>query len=184
MGLLLLLLLLLLFIFIGECIKLLRDKMMSQYIQYRHTRHSKNFRRPKFRVAVLYIDEKLSVTRQLSRGEKVIEHNRRVKSGELHEEMLEERVTDFSEKAAKHRYEIFLQHYDTLKGLREHFAFTLINASGPIEEVEKSIEKEFAYQSSLELAEETFEVLRTIPLVEEVTKHARQVKSINQSLNK
>jgi len=61
-----------------------------------------------------------------------------------------------------------------LEKLREHFTFSLIDAGGGVRDVERRIMKEFQYQSSLELGEETFDAIQTIPIVDDVIKHTRQ----------
>lgn len=40
-----------------ECIKMLKDKMLELRAQYSNTRHGMHFRRPAYRVAVLFVDE-------------------------------------------------------------------------------------------------------------------------------
>jgi adenylate kinase len=132
------------------------------------------FPRPIFRVTVLFVDEKISVERQLERGKEVHDHNERVKCGQLIGEEIEERPTDHSEEAARDRYAVFAQHYDTLETLRSHFTFNIIPATGSIGEVERAIVREFTYQSQLELNEETFNAIHTLPTNSEVTVHARQ----------
>jgi hypothetical protein len=54
------------------------------------------------------------------------------------------------------------------------FFYHLINAQGPVSEVEQNIIKELKYQSSLELEPATFEIVRGIPLANEIVVHARQ----------
>ena len=133
------------------------------------------FPRPIFRVTVLFVDEKVSVDRQLQRGLVVKEHNRKVESGEIiGGEILPERPTDNSPEAARERYAIFAAHYDTLETLRSHFTFNIIPATGSIQEVETAIIKEFTYQSQLELNEETFNAIHTLPTNSELVIHARQ----------
>jgi len=80
-------------------------------------------------------------------------------------------VTDFNPPLYHHlqharaRYKIFKDHYNTLWSLKEHFEFTVINASGSIKEVEESILQEFTYQSSFELNEDTYDVINVLPVV-------------------
>ena len=64
--------------------------------------------------------------------------------------------------------------WDALQSLREEFFYHFINAEGSIEEVEANILDELKYQSSLELDEPTFDVVREIPLASEIIVHARQ----------
>ncbi|XP_004349398.1 adenylate kinase [Capsaspora owczarzaki ATCC 30864] len=136
-----------------ECIKLLFDKMMALRKQFLNTELAYKFPRPIFRIAILYVSEKESLERQLARGQKVKEHNQRL--------------------IAK-RYGVFKQNYDTLLAMREHFAFYLINAQGSIANVQHSILKQFEYQSSQELNQETNDSLQQLPLATDIAINARQ----------
>jgi len=123
--------------------------------------------------SLIHLSNQKSVDRQIKRGEEIRDKNRKaLEAGDKPQD--EERPTDFSEEAAKKRYQIFKQHYGTLQILRKHFVFTVINASKTIPEVQRDILKEFKYQSSMELAEDTFSVLEFIPLVETVIANSRQ----------
>lgn len=154
-------------------IKLLHDQMKLLRKEFSDTEHSHKFRRPVFRVTVLYVDEQLSVERQLARGALVRHHNEEVRRtgwGKL----MEERSTDFDPQAAKQRYTIFANHYDTLKTLQKLFQFNIIPAGGTISDVEKAIKREFAYQSQYELGEETFDAIQRLQTAAEITAHSRQ----------
>ncbi|CAG8762813.1 18513_t:CDS:2, partial [Acaulospora morrowiae] len=134
----------------AECLKLLYDKMHELRREYWKTPLQDNFPRPTFRICVLYVDEEVSVARQISRGNKIREHNAQVRmtgQGVL----LEERVTDYDEMLIRARYRIFKEHFGALMKLGNLFPFHLINAIGTIDEVMHVIIKEFEYQSSLEL---------------------------------
>lgn len=72
------------------------------------------------------------------------------------------------------RYAIFKQHYTTLLRLMQHFPFTLIDAMGSIRECEQQIARELRYQSSLDLDEETYQLISHIPLAREVVRRSRQ----------
>jgi adenylate kinase len=90
-------------------------------------------------------------------------------------ELLEERATDFSEEACRKRYRVFMeQTYDVLQSLKQTFYFHVINAQSDLASVEAAIIKEFQYQSSLELDEDTFYAVRDIPLASEIVRGARQ----------
>jgi len=154
-----------------EFTKMLHDKMKELRKEYMQI--DDGFRRPTFRVAVLFVEESESVARQLRRGKEAISHNQKVMMTGVGV-LKEVRPTDMNEDAARARYKIFKDHYSTLQTLREYFSFTLINATGLVHEVEQSIIKEFTYQSSLELGSETFDSIQRIPLVSDVIKHARQ----------
>lgn len=156
-----------------EMLKLLHDQMLNLRTYFSDTPLAHEFRRPKFRVTVLFVEEAESVRRQLRRGLQALEHNQKVKETGIGE-LVEERPTDFSEEHARARYLIFKNHYAVLWTLKEHFNFTLINASGTIEDVEKSIREQFAYQSSFDLAEDTYDAISRIPVATETITHARQ----------
>lgn len=64
--------------------------------------------------------------------------------------------------------------WDALQSLREVFFYHFINAEGTFAEVERNILNELQYQSSLELDEKTFDLMRSIPLASEIVVHARQ----------
>ena len=92
-----------------------------------------------------------------------------------HGELLEKRATDFDDRLAGRRYRVFKeQTWDALLSLKNVFHYHLINAHGPISEVEKNILKELEYQSSLELDPLTYNRLRTLPVASEIIIHARQ----------
>jgi adenylate kinase len=157
-----------------EAIKLLRDRMYSLRRQFfDDPRLGMMFRRPRFRVVVLFVDESQSVMRQLSRGEKTRQHNEQVRAtgnGDL----LEERATDHDEPLARERYKIFKEHYITLESLRKHFTFTFVDAGGSVDAVQRHIITELEYQSSQELASETFDAVLPVPVVRDLQQHARQ----------
>ncbi|EGG16079.1 adenylate kinase [Cavenderia fasciculata] len=154
-----------------ECLTLLYEKMKSLRKNYFTTQLSSCFPRPVFRVTVLFIEEKESLDRQIRRGQITKETNLRLRAQDL--PLLEERYTDTSEEIARKRYKIFRDHYSTLTALKKHFPFSIIDASKSINEVQQSIIKEFKYQSSLELAEETYDMVQRIPLVSDIIVHAR-----------
>lgn len=154
-------------------IKLLHDQMKLLRKEFADSEHSYKFRRPVFRVTVLYVDEQLSVDRQIARGLQVKHHNEEVRRtgwGKLQEE----RTTDFEPPAARQRYAVFANHYDTLKTLQKVFQFNIIPAGGSIMDVENAIKREFAYQSQYELGEETFDAIQKLPTASEITAHSRQ----------
>lgn len=157
-----------------ECLQLLREKMSELRQKHSASPIGRQFPRPRFIVAILYVDEQESVRRQLARGQKARDHNRRVKE-RGYGELLPVRDTDMSEEIARHRYAVFLKHYQTIQKLRKHFTFTVINATGSVEEVEERIKREFAYQSSTELSTLAFEAICDIPTVSEAQANARQL---------
>jgi len=157
-----------------ECMKLLYHKMLQLRSEFDNTKHHHNFRQPIVHIMMLFIDEKESVKRQLSRGREVLIHNEEVDRTGIGEK-LEYRVTDADPKAAQRRYKVFKERtYDALQSLREIFHYHFINAQGLLPEVRRNIVKELQYQSSLELDSRTFDSVRRLPLASEIVSHARQ----------
>ncbi len=156
-----------------ECVRLFYNKMMELRREFFDTPIGPQFRRPIFRITILYVRENVSIERQLKRGREIQEYNSRVKkSGDG--EILPIRPTDLDESLARERYEVFKnQTYDALQSLRDSFHYHFVDANQPIEVVEKSIEEGFAYQSSLELGEDTFDSIHSIPVASELTAHVR-----------
>lgn len=157
-----------------ECLKMLYERMLQLWREFHGTPLAIHFRQPVIHIVVLFVDEKESVARQLKRGREARAHNAEVRAtgrGEL----IEERATDFDEKLAIRRYRVFKeQTWDALLSLKDLFHYHLINAQGPIADVEQNIAREFEYQSSLELDPHTFDALRNLPLASEIVVHARQ----------
>lgn len=157
-----------------DCLKLLYNKLNELRSQYLNTDFSSRFRRPNFHIVVLFIDEKESVTRQIKRGQQMIEHNGKVEASGVGER-IEVRATDLSEETAIGRYNTFKSiTYEALKSLREEFYYHYIDAYGSIREVRKRIIEELKYQSSLELDEQTNDRLSVIPVAQQLVEHARQ----------
>jgi adenylate kinase len=157
-----------------ECLKMLYEKMIQLWREFYGTPLGIHFRQPVVHIVVLFVDEKESIARQLKRGRESKAHNAEVRTtgrGEL----MEERATDFDESLAARRYRVFKeQTWDALLSLKDIFHYHLINAQGPIAEVEGNIAQELAYQSSLELDPRTYDQLRSLPLASEIIVHARQ----------
>lgn len=157
-----------------DCLKLFYQKLLELRNEFRHTPLTAFFPKPVFHIAILYCEEKESVERQMKRGRMAMAHNQRVAETGVGS-LIEERPTDFIEEAARKRYRLFMEHtYDVLQSLKQVFHFHLINAQGDISSVEKNIIREFQYQSSLELEEETFDAINHIPLASEIVLNARQ----------
>jgi len=151
-----------------DIVSILYDTMLAL-----KRKNPQKYPRPVFRMAVLFVEEKTSIERQLARGRRTALHNEKVLRTGIGE-LLPERPTDMSEKAAAKRYAIFKQHFDTLTTLQRRFPFHLINAQDSIEKVRARIITQFEYQSSLELDEQTFDSIERIPLASVMTRHARQ----------
>ncbi len=155
-------------------VKLLHDQIMQLRAQYWGTPTGKRFRRPIFRISVLFVGEKTSVERQLGRGRAIVAHNEQVHRTGVGE-LLELRATDADEALARKRYRTFTEEtFEALTGLRRDFHYHFVNADAPLAEVERNIIAEFQYQSSLELGQATYDIIHNIPLASEVTRHARQ----------
>jgi adenylate kinase len=157
-----------------ECLKMFYHAMIELHAAYRNTPLSRYFRKPLFRIALLYVGGDVSIERQLKRGREIREINRQVRESGVGE-LLEERPTDLDPQLCRRRYETFAEStLHALQSLQKIFHFHYINAEGDLPEVQRNILQEFSYQSSLELSHEVFEILRNIPLSTQIAKHARQ----------
>lgn len=157
-----------------ECLKLLINKMNELWRKHHETPLARWFRKPTIHVVILFVEEKTSIERQLKRGREIEQHNREVEETGIGE-MKELRPTDLDVNAARRRYQVFKeQTWEALTSLKEQFFYHFINAQGPIGEVEQNILREMQYQSSLELDPLTYDLLRNIPLAQEIVVHARQ----------
>lgn len=75
-------------------------------------------------VVVLYVDEGMSIQRQLQRAVAARAHNMRVKDAGVGEQALhEERPTDLDLNKATKRYQIFKQHYSAILRLKQFLPF-------------------------------------------------------------
>ncbi|HKJ90691.1 MAG TPA: nucleoside monophosphate kinase [Oceanipulchritudo sp.] len=157
-----------------ECLKLFFQKLTSLRAKYLGTEYEARFHKPIFHIIVLYVDEPVSVNRQLHRGRLAQEHNRQVEStgtGRLKEL----RKTDLDVNAARNRYRTFKEiTYESLTSLREIFHYHLVNAQQSIEEVQQNIVEELKYQSSLELNQRTNDIISRVPISTDILVHARQ----------
>jgi adenylate kinase len=157
-----------------ECVKALYERLLALRAAAKGTPRAALFPRPNFDVVVLYVSEKESVERQLKRGRETAAHNERVRNTNVGT-LIETRATDLSEDACRKRYRVFMeQTYDVLQSLKDTFHFHVIDAQDDIASVERAIAREFRYQSSLELDEETFDAVRHLPLASEIIASARQ----------
>jgi adenylate kinase len=157
-----------------ECLKLFYQKLTSLRSKYLGSPQEARFHKPIFHIIVLYVDESVSVNRQLERGRKAQAHNRQVQqtgTGELQEL----RKTDLDIEAARNRYRTFKEiTYESLTSLRRIFHYHFINAQQSVEEVQQSIVEELKYQSSLELDQLTNDLISRIPIATDIMVHARQ----------
>ncbi|MBN2068448.1 MAG: nucleoside monophosphate kinase [Opitutales bacterium] len=100
---------------------------------------------PEFHIIVLYVDEKISVDRQIFRGNQIKKANEEAtKSGNL-DAVEELRVTDQDPEAARKRYltykDVTFPALETLKG---KFPYHFINAQESIDQVQANITREMA----------------------------------------
>lgn len=157
-----------------ECLKEFHERLLALRQQFARGPQADDFPKPMFRIVVLFVEERESIERQLRRGRQVIAHNQRVRDTGVGD-LLEERTTDVNEEAARKRYRIFReQAMEALQGLKKHFHYHLINAQGDLGAVEANIVREFQYQSSLELDEDTLDSINHIALASDLLVHARQ----------
>src|SRR3569623_2746849 len=158
----------------AEAVKLLHDRMMQLRSTHWGTPLGKRFRRPNFRITVLFVGEQTSVERQLNRGREISAHNERVQRSGVGTP-LELRPTDVDEALARNRYRTFKEMtYEALPSLRKYFHYPFMSADAPLQAVERSIIAEFQYQSSLELGQATFDIIHHIPVASELPLYARQ----------
>jgi adenylate kinase len=156
------------------CLRLLHEKLNALRQKYIGTPLAGQFRKPMFHIVVLFVDEAESVRRQILRGERARAHNAGVEASGVGE-VVETRATDLSEEAARNRYRTFKEvTYESLKSLREVFYYHYVNAHGTIDEVQRRIQDELRYQSSLELDQSTFDRISRIPVARNLSIHARQ----------
>jgi len=157
-----------------ECLKMFYDEMISLRREFSNTPQAHHFRQPTFHIMVLFVDEAESINRQLKRGRETLVHNAEVRESGVGE-LEEERATDFDPDLARNRYRTFKEKtYDALVSLKQIFHYHFINAQAPIDVVQQNIIRELAYQSSLELDPRTYDILRLIPLADELVREARQ----------
>lgn len=157
-----------------ECLKMFYHAALELHGEYRATPLARYFRKPMFRIALLFVDEEVSVQRQMKRGLGIQEHNRLVRETGVGK-LLEERVTDVDPDLCRNRYRTFKDTtFEALQSLRQIFHFHFIDAEDDLPEVQKNILQEFTYQSSLELSPEVFELIRNIPIADQLALHARQ----------
>ena len=122
-----------------DCIRALHRKIVAFSDEMGEISGEVPFPKSEFHVIVFFVDETVSVQRQLYRGRKAAEEAK-----EAGAEVEELRKTDQSEEAARHRYQVFEETtYEPLKSLRGVFPFHFIDSHGTIEEVRECILEEF-----------------------------------------
>lgn len=157
-----------------ECLKIFYHVMLELHAEYRSTPLARYFRKPMFRIALLFVSEEVSVQRQLKRGLEKQEYNRQVRATGVGK-LLEVRVTDTDPELCRNRYKTFKDTtFDALQSLSKIFHFHFIDAEGDLQEVQQNIDQEFTYQSSLELSHDVYDLIRNIPVASQLALHARQ----------
>lgn len=157
-----------------ECLKLFYHKLLGLHDEHRATPQARDFRKPMFRIALLYVSEDVSVARQIKRGEEIRRHNQQIREAGVGK-LLDERPTDMNRDLCRSRYKTFTDStYAALESLKQIFHFHFIDAEGDLPEVQRNIEKEFSYQSKLELSHDVFDLIRGIPIAGQLAAHARQ----------
>lgn len=159
-----------------ECLKLFHNKLQELRQTFLHTPNEEHFQKPIFHIIVLYIDEQISVQRQLLRGRRIQEAKMKGETDAEGNPIKEEvRRTDLDPDAARGRYRTFKEvTYPSLATLRELFHYHFINAAVPIENVQARIVEELKYQSTLELDQSTNDIIARIPVASHLIEHARQ----------
>ncbi|WP_425616814.1 nucleoside monophosphate kinase [Anatilimnocola sp. NA78] len=158
----------------AETLKLFFNALLKLHDDFRNSPLSRYFRKPMFRIALLFVSEEISVERQLRRGHEIQQHNRLVRESGVGE-LKEERVTDVDPELCRNRYQTFKDTtFDALQSLRKFFHFHFIDAEGNLDDVQQNIAREFTYQSSLDLSHELFDLIRGIPEAAQLALHARQ----------
>ena len=155
-----------------ECLKHLFTKLNDLRTEFRGSTGVR-FPKPHFHILVLFVDENESVRRQLKRGQEALAQNE--KAARDGGPLAEVRKTDLTADAARNRYRVFKERtYEPLQSLRDIFHYHFITAQGSLAEVQARIIKELQYQSSLELSEDTYDLISPIPLASQIVQHARQ----------
>ncbi len=167
-----------------ECLKLFYNRLDELRRNFYGTLHESRFPRPIFHIVVLYVDETISVHRQLHRGRKHRVSLRQDIPAEERDSTLDDvRKTDLDPESARNRYRTFKEvTYPALASLREVFYYHFINAQDSIEKVQDRILDELKYQSTLELEQETNDLLSGIAIATDIILHARQelVRRLNE----
>ena len=158
-----------------DCLVEFYKKMIELHRKHRGTPLASSFPKPLFRIAILYVNEEVSVQRQLKRGRATIEHNRQVRETGIGKLLEDPRPTDLDPDLCRKRYLTFkVETFDALQSLKDIFHYHYIDAEGDLPEVQRNIVREFSYQSSLELSHEVFDLIQIIPVASQLALHARQ----------
>ncbi len=157
-----------------ECVTLFYLAALELNKEYRSSPLSRFFRKPLFRIVLLFVSEEVSVQRQLKRDREIQQHNCQVMATGIGTP-LEDRMTDVEPELCRNHYKTFKDTtFDALQSLRRFFSFHFIDAEGDLKEVQQSILHKFSYQSSLELSHEVFDLIQSILIASQLALHARQ----------
>lgn len=159
----------------SEIVKMLYRMMVDLRREFFETPVGPEFRNPIFRLCVLHVPEEVAVERQLHRGREVLKENEELRRQGLLDQITAVRATDTSPELCRERYRVFKeQTLPALDNLRDTFVYHFIDATGEIPRVQANIQHEFAYQSERELANDTADSIRNVPLASSLLNHARQ----------
>ena len=144
-------------------VRMLYQNMMDLRKEFFDTPIGPTFRRPIFRITVLYVDEATSVERQLARGKKIRAEKCRGQSpGQTSRRRARYRLR---RRACARSLQTFVDKtYSALQSCAKSFHYHFINAMVPVQQVEAKIIEGFQYQSSLELGQETHDAISRVPL--------------------
>jgi adenylate kinase len=116
-----------------------RTTIQAEWVKLLHSAIAQMKQKSNFQVVILDVPEKISIERQLSRGQQATVNNERVKAtgrGEI----VSIRQTDIDPAAAKTRYQVFVkQTDDALKVLQKDFPCHRIRADGSFSDVKSAI---------------------------------------------
>jgi len=114
-----------------------RTEQQAAWLKSMHDTLSTTKSSPKFSFVMLFINEEASIARQLARGVAVRKLNSVRNAGGL--TLLEERVTDTCENAARTRYRSFVAQYDAVARQAASFPLSIVDASASVEVVRQRL---------------------------------------------
>ena len=111
-----------------------RNLIQAHFIRLLHSKmkalrelHGRPYRRPMFRVAVLWVSEQVSIERQIKRGREARQANEERKKKGLQPLPELERATDFDTELSRERYRTFKENYSVIETLKQSFHFSVID---------------------------------------------------------
>ncbi len=157
----------------AQIVRLLHDYMTEAH--YRRADQGLATRRPIFRIVVLSVNESVSIFRQTTRGRRALDMNDKIRRGESSGAIEDVRKTDLDPESCRKRYRVYeSETLAALGSLKTAFHYHFIDAGEAVATVQSRIEREMAYQSSLELEPDTHEVITVVPKATTLTNHVRQ----------